>query len=110
MKKKNRVKKSLEFQELIHTGKKLANASFVMYFKPRREEEVRVGITLSKKIGNAVKRNLYKRQTRMICMELVNVKEYPYDFILILRQNFPKNSYDTNKKNLEKLLLEATII
>ena len=92
MKKKNRVKKSEEFKEMIHHSKKKANESFVFYYAEKKEEEARIGITLSKKIGHAVDRNLYKRQIRMMCQELVDFKQYPYDIILIVRFGYRDNN------------------
>ena len=110
MKKKNRVKKAEEFQELINKGKKIINSSFVVYFREKSEDEVRIGITLSKKMGNAVKRNLIKRQVRMMCSDTVDVVNYPYDLILIVRYGYLDLSYEDNKNNLEKLLIKATIL
>lgn len=110
MKKKNRVKKAEEFQELIHNGKKVINSSFVMYFREKKEDEARVGITLSKKMGNAVKRNLIKRQVRMMCSDSLDVSNYPFDIILIVRHSYLDLSYADNKNNLEKLLIKATIL
>ncbi|MCR5228774.1 MAG: ribonuclease P protein component [Solobacterium sp.] len=110
MKKKNRVRKSKEFQELIHTGKKKSNASFVLYRKNKAETEARVGITLSKKIGHAVDRNKIKRQVRMMCRELIDFENFPSDIILIIRFGYKSLSYEENKKNLEKLLAKSTMI
>ena len=109
MKKLNRVRKSREFQKLIHTGTKKAGESFVFYYAPKAEEEARIGITLPGKIGNAVVRNKIKRQTRMMCEELVDFKTFPFDAILIVRFRYKELSYETNKKNLEKLLTKATM-
>ena len=110
MKKKNRVRKSLEFQSIIHQGKKIVNPAFVMYYKEKKETENRIGISLSKKIGNAVERNLIKRQVRMMCQDLVSFVEYPYDIILIVRFGYKQNNYETNKNLLEKMLVKATMI
>ena len=109
MKKINRVRKSMEFQALIHTGKKVLNESFVMYFSKKKEPACRIGITLSKKMGNAVVRNKIKRQVRMMCEELVNFSVYEYDIVLIIRHGYSAHSYADNKNNLEKLLLKATM-
>lgn len=109
MKKLNRVKKSPEFQALIHTSKKIANESFVFYYAPKSEVQARVGISLSRKMGHAVDRNKYKRQVRMMCEELIDFKEYPLDIILIIRFGYRDKDYAHNKKNLEKLLIKATI-
>ncbi len=107
MKKVNRIKKSQEFQTLIHTGKKAANASFVLYCAGKKEEQARIGVTLSRKMGNAVKRNLIKRQVRMMCQELIDFQKLPFDGILIVRFGYLEKTYAENKNLLEKLLLKA---
>ena len=109
MKKKNRVRKSQEFQEIIHKGKKTADRHFVLYYVPKAEAEARAGITLSKKIGNAVERNKIKRQVRMMCHELIDFKSATKDIILIVRFGYKDYSYADNKISLEKLLSKATI-
>lgn len=107
MKKINRVRKSREFQSLIHTGRKYVNESFVLYVLPKKEEQARAGISLSRKIGNAVMRNKYKRQVRMMCQELIDFSSASLDIIIILRFGYLEHDYRTNKNNLEKLLIKA---
>lgn len=108
MKKKNRIRKAEEFQSVIHNGKKYVNRSFVFYAMPRKEEEARIGISLSKKIGHAVDRNLYKRQVRMMCQETIDFNSYQIDGVFILRFGYKSLSYEENKKNLKKLLEQAS--
>lgn len=110
MKKINRVRKSQEFQSLIHTGKKCTNAQFALYYLPKKEEQARIGITLSKKIGNAVIRNKLKRQVRMMCQELIDFDICKFDAIIIVRFSYKDLDYASNKKNLEKLFIKATMM
>jgi ribonuclease P protein component len=110
MKKKNRVRKAQEFQALVHQGNKYVNSSFVVYTKPKKEEQARIGVSLSKKLGIAVIRNLYKRQVRMMCQDLVDFQCAAYDVIVIVRFGYRTLSYEQNKKNLEKLFIKATIM
>ena len=109
MKKKNRVKKAEEFQYMIHHSKKQVNQSFVVYSSPKKEAEARIGISLSKKIGNAVHRNKIKRQVRMMFHDTIDFKVYPSDAVIIIRFNYNGLDFDTNKKNLEKIMVKATI-
>lgn len=109
MKKKNRVKKQQEFQKMIHTYTKSVSGSFVFYYGPKAEEEARIGITLSGKIGNAVVRNKIKRQVRMMCEQLLDFKTCPFDGILIIRFHYKDLSFADNKNNLEKLFTKATM-
>lgn len=85
------------------------NRSYVFYYVPKKEKEARVGISLSKKMGHAVDRNLYKRQVRMMCQDLIDFQTYPYDVILILRLSYRASSYEANKNSLEKLLADGII-
>lgn len=109
MKKINRVKKHEEFQKVIHSGKKMANHSFVLYVTDRKETEARIGITLSKKMGDAVVRNRIKRQVRMMCQDLIDFKNWPFDAVLIVRFGYLSNDFEHNKKSLEKLFSKATM-
>lgn len=109
MKVKNRIKKAEEFQSMIKKGAKIVNQSFVIYYGQKDDDEARIGISVSKKLGNAVHRNLYKRQVRMMCHELIDFKNTNHDLVLIIRFNYSSLSYDENKNILEKLLIKAKI-
>ena len=109
MKVENRIKKSEEFQSMIKKGTKVVNQSFVIYYQPKEKDEARIGISVSKKLGNAVHRNLYKRQVRMMCHELVDFQNTNYDMVMIIRFNYSSLSYEENTNNLEKLLIKAKI-
>lgn len=109
MKVKNRIKKAEEFQSMIKKGAKIVNQSFVIYYGQKDDDETRIGISVSKKLGNAVHRNLYKRQVRMMCHELIDFKNTNHDLVLIIRFNYSSLSYEENKNNLEKLLIKAKI-
>jgi ribonuclease P protein component len=110
MKKKNRVCSSEEFSAFIKNYSSVKSPSFADYYHPRKEDEARIGITLPKKIGNAVVRNKIKRQVRMMCQDIVNFSEYPCDIIIIVRFGFKDHTYSDNKKFLEKLLNKDKII
>lgn len=58
MKKRNRLKKNEDFQKVFKHGTSVANRQFVLYTLDQPEnDELRVGLSVSKKIGNAVMRN-----------------------------------------------------
>ena len=109
MKKKNRVKKNEEFQEIIRRRNSYANRSFVVYTSKRKEAEARVGISVSKKMGNAVKRNKIKRQLRMMIDEIYDYRSENLDLLVIVRANYSKQNYLNNKKDLEMAIKNAKI-
>ncbi|MBW9212507.1 MULTISPECIES: ribonuclease P protein component [Terrabacteria group] len=109
MKKVNRIKKKEEFQELIHQGKKKVNASFVLYYRKKVEDQARIGISIPKKIGHAVQRNRYKRQIRMMLEGMIPFERYPYDVVLIVRFAYPNKCFEENEKLLERTLIKDII-
>jgi ribonuclease P protein component len=64
LKKADKLLKRREFIELQNTGKKITNRHFVALASPGKTERTRLGITVSKKVGNAVVRNRIKRISR----------------------------------------------
>ena len=70
MKKINIVNKNLEFNDIINSGKKGVSKYFYIYIKENNYPYNRYGIAISKKIGNAVVRNKFKRQVKDIIDDL----------------------------------------
>ena len=57
------LKKNKDFQVVYRKGKSLANKYLVMYILPNDTNENRLGISVSKKVGNSVVRH---RLTRLV--------------------------------------------
>ena len=87
MKKSFRVKKAQEFQHVFRQGRSKANRQFVVYVLANREtKHFRIGISVGKKIGNAVVRNAVKRKIRQAVQELKPILRPDRDFIVIARK------------------------
>lgn len=111
MKKSFRVKKDREFQKVFHKGKSTANRQFVIYkYNKEDQSHFRVGISVSKKLGNAVTRNRLKRRIRHILMELDDQLAQDVDFIVIARQPIVQMSYQEMKSSMMHVLKLATIL
>lgn len=102
MNKKRRVKRADEFQNIIKGKKSEVNSKFVIYYKDKKEEKARTGISVGKKMGNAVFRSKTRRQVRMMMQEIYQ-KPYSFDSIIIVRKKYFKSSYASNKKDLKNL-------
>jgi ribonuclease P protein component len=59
--KADRILKHSDFLRISRCGIKLQNGYFVVLFCPGRFKRTRLGVTVSKKVGNAVERNRIKR-------------------------------------------------
>lgn len=111
MKKVYRVKSEKEFQIAFQRGKSIANRQLVVYFysKPK-QEHFRVGFSVGKKMGNAVKRNLFKRWLRQAVHELEPSLKNNYDYLVIARQDLKTKNYHEVKKSLIHVMKLADLI
>lgn len=64
MKRFNSIKKNSEFQVVYKTGKSYANKLLIMYVTHTDRPENRIGISVSKKVGNSVVRHHVTRLIR----------------------------------------------
>lgn len=102
MKKVNIVKKNIEFNNIIENGKKYYSDIFFVYIKENGSTN-RFGISVSKKIGNAVTRNKYKRRIKNI-IDKYDFNYEGYDMIFISRPKLKEYEYSYIKENIFKLL------
>ena len=101
MKKEYRIKKNEDFQTIIKDKKSVANRKFVIYYKVN-DCHLKVGISVSKKLGNAVVRNKTKRQVRMMVQQVFDNNQ-KMDFIIIVRYQFLNQNYHDNLESLVSL-------
>ena len=100
----NRIKASDDFALAIKKGRAQRNQSFVIHYRPNEYTYTRVGISVSSKLGNAVVRNLVKRQIRSMFDSLIDYNSQSFDIVIIAKANFLNRSYDDNKQLLQELL------
>ncbi len=62
--KQNRLLKKSEFRHLFKNGTKINTRNFIAYVQNTHEKNSRLGLTVSKKVGNAIARNRIKRISR----------------------------------------------
>ncbi len=109
MKKVYRIKKSNEIQQLIRKRTTVGNGYFILYYTKNHEcNNFRYALSVPKKYGNAVKRNLMKRRLREIIK--VNAFNDEYDFFIVSKPKSRDLDFSEIKKLLEKLFEKANIL
>ena len=58
------LKKDSDFRKVYKHGKSFANRNLVMYILDNKSDSTRVGISVSKKVGNAINRNKVRRRIK----------------------------------------------
>lgn len=111
MKKAYRVKKEQDFQRIIQKRQSFANRNFVLYkIKKAGQPHFHVGISVGKKVGNAVMRNRVKRQIREALFMMRDEISADYDFIVIARPAIVQLTTAEVEKNLRHICRLADIL
>jgi ribonuclease P protein component len=76
-----RLKKQADFQKLFSKGKRAFSSSFTMLYRPF--DKPRMGISLGKKHGKAVKRNRIKRLIREAYRAVLPTMQGTYSIVLV---------------------------
>ena len=104
MNKYHTVKTNDDFYDAIHNGFFQKNNMYTIYIRKNDLERYRLGISVSKKLGNAVHRNLYKRQIRTIIDKYKKYYQNGYDYIIILRKDFQKAPFEDKEVLFNNLI------
>ncbi|WP_270183031.1 ribonuclease P protein component [Alkalihalobacillus sp. CinArs1] len=105
-----RIKKNSEFQSVFKKGNSTANRQFVVYVMKRNDQpHFRLGLSVSKRIGNAVTRNRVKRLIRESFHQLSDQIDVPYDFVVIARKPASEMNLEEVKSSLIHVLKRARV-
>ncbi len=102
MKKKYIIRKNEEIQEIVKTSKKLVNKYFIVYFRKNDFQYNRYCVSVSKKIGKAHTRNLFKRRIKDILIK--NKLNNSMDYVIILRNAVIGITYENMQYELLNIL------
>ena len=115
--KKNKITKSSVYNELLLNSNKVVGKYFVIVYKTnitkhdKKDELVNLnfGITASKKVGNAVKRNWCKRRIRLLINQ-INIKDFTKAFYIniIARKFMIDKSFSLLKKDFDFCIKKIT--
>lgn len=104
MKKREMIKTHQEFSEIIGHTRYLKNKDFTIYIRKGKYEYPHFGIAVSKKLGNAVNRNLLKRRMRQILDEYKKQLSQNEDYIIIMKENVKNISFKEMKNSFDSLI------
>ena len=102
------LKKDRDFQKVYKRKNVTGNRVFTMFLNKNNFPYSRIGFVITKKFGNAVTRNKFKRRLRMILRDY-NLKP-GYDIVLILKKDKSYIDYSELKRSFEHVLRKKGLI
>lgn len=88
-----RIVRSADYRVLYKTAKKVHSESFVLFWRENGIGHHRLGITVSRKVGNAVVRNRTKRLFREIFRKCFSEIPGQTDIIINVKSSCAKSNY-----------------
>ena len=101
------ITSNCEFARAYARGKSYVHPYVVLYVNKNRAGCTRVGLTASKKVGNAVTRNRARRVMRAALSEVLRGDVGRYDIVLVARGLTPKLKSTKLVPVLKKLFKDA---
>ena len=109
MKKINILKENTDFDRIIKKNNSFKTKYYYIYVEKNEEQKIhKFGISVSKKIGNAVTRNLYKRRIKTIIDK--NIYKNNFNCIIILRKSVLESNFQDLEKELNYSLKKLNLL
>jgi ribonuclease P protein component len=90
-------------------GKRLSLDGLSLFYAGNDKAHFRVGISVSKKLANAVKRNLLKRRIRNCIMTTLKGHSLGYDLVFVARRELYQASFPQIMKAVDAVLKRTVI-
>ncbi|MBQ2201869.1 MAG: ribonuclease P protein component [Clostridia bacterium] len=103
------LKRHKEFRYTYARGRSQSLSLFTLVYAKSRNETVRVGLSVSKRIGNAVQRNRAKRRMRAALTPFIKHIAGSFNVIFVARQEVLTAPFSELSRQMETLLRRAEL-
>ena len=104
-----KLKKSWQFRKIYNEGNKYFSKLFILYVLPNNTQEIRIGLTVTKKVGISVQRNRIKRVIREVFRSYEGITP-GNDLVVIARKSAVNLKYSPARNSLSHLLYRARLL
>jgi ribonuclease P protein component len=107
--KSERLRKNTEFAAAMQ-GKRLSRDGLSLFFRRNDTGGFRVGISVGKKLGNAVRRNRLRRRLRTCVGRVIGDRSAGYDLVFIARQELAGREFTDVLQAVTRVLERSGVL
>ena len=104
MEKQYRLRKNYQFNYVYKNGKAFSDKNLVVVFCQNKNNKPKIGFSISKKFGKAVKRNKMRRRLKEIVNKRFGLLEKKYNYIFLPRIKDEPATFAQLEKSVDYLL------
>lgn len=97
----HRLKKDADFKKVLAKKQSFRTPSFIFYYCSNTLPHLRIGVSVSKKLGGAVVRNRIRRQTKAMIQNQFDFTK-AFDMIVVIKEQFLKQTFQENNKEIQQ--------
>ena len=103
MKRRSRLLRSADFDRTLRSGRRAASEYLALFVSDNEVGRPRVGLAVSRKLGNAVVRNRIKRRLRELIRPLLTRAEGGCDVVIVARARAVDAEFGRLRQEIEML-------
>lgn len=107
LKREYRLRKKYQFNYVYRVGKSAHGKFLAVIYSPSKNKNIKIGISVSKKVGNSVQRNRARRLLREAISSFIPNLNPNYNIIIVGKQTILDKKSDSVTADL-KAVLERT--
>ena len=101
------LKRHKEFRYTYRAGRSVNSPLFTLVFAKSRSETIRIGFSVSKRVGNAVQRNRAKRRMRACITPMLDTLKGGLNVIVIAKPEVLDAPFSELQAQMKALLVRA---
>jgi ribonuclease P protein component len=96
-----RIRDSSEFRGVLRRGRRLDGRLFVLYLRRNARPAARLGLSVGRRVGSAVRRNRVKRLLRVAFAETTNL-QVPVDVVVVPKPEIVGHGLEEIRAELQR--------